>query len=132
MKPNPVCWFEISVSNMSRSIQFYESVLKTQLTKIDSPDPAREMYGFPSNFESMGTSGALVSGREAPADCGGTTIYFSCDDCADEISRVESAGGKLMQGKTSIGQFGFFGLAQDPDGNLFGLHSLPVKESCTQ
>ena len=53
-----------------------------------------------------------------------TIVYFSCEDCAVEASRVESAGGKLQTPKIPIGQYGFMALAIDPTGNIFGLHSL--------
>ena len=34
-----------------------------------------------------------------------------------------AAGGKLYRDKIPIGPYGFIVLAQDPDGNMFGIHS---------
>ena len=66
------------------------------------------------------------SAKFIPSAAGGnsTLVYFSCDDCAIEESKVESAGGVIRQAKTSIGEYGFCTLAIDTEGNVFGLHSL--------
>jgi uncharacterized protein len=53
-----------------------------------------------------------------------TVVYFSCADCAVEGGRVAAAGGRILKEKCSIGEYGFIVLAFDPDGNLFGLHSM--------
>ncbi len=46
MKTNPVCWFEIYVQEMDRAKKFYETVLGTELTKLESPMPEIEMLAF--------------------------------------------------------------------------------------
>ena len=50
-------------------------------------------------------------------------VYFACDDCSVEASRIEAAGGKLLREKMSIGEYGFIALAHDTEGNMIGLHS---------
>ena len=45
----------------------------------------------------------------------GTIIYFSCEDCAIEESRIADAGGKVCQSKQSIGEFGFIAIVQDTE-----------------
>ena len=54
---------------------------------------------------------------------GGTLVYFSCEDCSVEESRVESSGGKVFKPKFSIGEYGFIALVADTEGNMIGLHS---------
>ena len=51
-------------------------------------------------------------------------VYFGCDDCAVEQARVEKAGGKVHQGKFSIGEYGHCALIVDTEGNMVGLHSM--------
>ena len=53
-----------------------------------------------------------------------TLIYFSCDDCANEASRLVESGGKIHEAKTAIGEYGFIVLAFDSEGNMIGLHSM--------
>ena len=124
MNRNPVGWFEIYVQDMQRAKQFYETVLKLELTKLDSPAEEIEMFAFPMDMEASGASGALAKAEGCPSGGLGTLVYFSCEDCANEASRIEAAGGKIFKPKMSIGQYGFIALATDTEGNMFGLHSL--------
>ena len=121
---NPVGWFEIYADDIERAKGFYQAVFAVQLEKLNNPiDSSVEMWSFPSDYERYGTSGALVKMEGFAAGANSTVVYFSCEDCAVEESRVESAGGKIRQAKTSLGEYGFCTLAVDTEGNLFGLHS---------
>ncbi len=122
MTSNPVRWFEIYVQDMDRARRFYESVLATKLQRLNSP--AIEMWAFPQAIREPGSSGALVSVPGVPSGGTGTMVYFGCDDCAVEGSRVAAAGGRVHREKMSIGEYGFIVLAVDTEGNRFGLHSL--------
>jgi len=126
MNRNPVCWFEIYVQDMQRAQKFYEAVLGIELTKLESPESATEleMFAFPMNMEAGGASGALAKMEGCPSGGMGTLVYFSCEDCAVEASRVEAAGGRICKPKMSIGQYGFIALVADTEGNMIGLHSL--------
>lgn len=53
-----------------------------------------------------------------------TIVYFTCDDCAKEASRVKSNGGRIKKDKFAIGELGFIALVSDTEGNVIGLHSL--------
>lgn len=118
---NPVGWFEIYVQDMPRARAFYEAVLDTTLQPLPTPD--LEMWAFGMSMEQFGASGALVKAPGVPSG-GSTLVYFTCEDCAVEGGRVASAGGKVHRDKMSIGEYGFIVLAVDPDGNMFGLHSM--------
>ena len=118
MKNNPVGWFEIYVQDMNRARGFYETVLGTTLTSL-SPDV--EMWAFPGDIVS---SGALIKVPGVSSGGNSVMIYFTCEDCSLEGSRVAAAGGTLHREKMSIGEYGFVVLAVDTEGNMFGLHSL--------
>lgn len=125
MDSNPVGWFEIYVADMPRARRFYESVLGVTLETLPSPDPAIEMMSFPMTQGGMGAAGALARMKDGPSGGGTSTIvYFSCDDCAVEASRVAAAGGEVMKEKSSIGEHGFIALVVDTEKNVIGLHSL--------
>ena len=119
---NPVGWFEIYVGDMQRAKSFYESVLKIKLERMPVPDI--EMWNFPMETNAAGAPGSLVHMPGFPTGKNSVLIYFSCEDCANEESRVEAAGGRIQKEKFSIGQYGFITLAHDTEGNMFGLHSL--------
>ena len=122
---NPVGWFEIYVQDMPRAVSFYETVLGCKLESLPMPEGSEEMemMSFPMHENAPNAGGALVKMENVPSGPGGTLVYFSSADCTTEISRVESAGGKVVKEKESIGQYGFIALGLDPDGNMFGLHS---------
>ncbi len=124
MDRNPVGWFEIYVQDMPRAKKFYESVLSIELAELQSPDPELEMQAFPMNMEASGASGALARMDGCPSGGMGTLVYFSCNDCAVESSRVEEAGGRVCKPKMAIGQYGFIALIADTEGNMIGLHSM--------
>jgi len=127
MDYNTVCWFEIYVEEMDRAKAFYESVLGVELTRMDMPEsaddvPQSEMWGFPMK-EGPGAPGAICKTEGVSAGGNSTVVYFSCEDCGVEASRVEEAGGTLITPKTSIGEYGFIAIALDTEGNKIGLHS---------
>lgn len=122
MKSNPVGWFEIYVQDMERAKAFYETVLQGKLDRLDSPEI--EMWNFPMELEKWGSGGALVKMEGFPSGGNSTLVYFSCEDCAVEESRVEEAGGRIQRSKMSIGQYGFISLVFDTEGNMIGLHSM--------
>lgn len=122
-KANPVGWFEIYVDDLGRAAKFYETVLATKLEQLPSPQAELKMMAFPMEMEAAGAAGALCRMEGVKPGGGGTLVYFKCEDCGTEASRVEAAGGQIQQAKTPIGEYGFMVLAVDPEGNMFGLHS---------
>lgn len=127
MKFNPVVWFEIYVSDMTRAKAFYETVLGVKLEARDPPEmdgPPLQMQFFPGQPDNAGASGALVHMPGFPVGVGSTLVYFACEDCAVEAGRASGAGGTLFKPKMSIGPYGFIALITDTEGNMVGLHSM--------
>lgn len=122
MAANPVNWFEIYVQDMERAKNFYQAVFDVELTRLNSP--VIEMWSFPSNLESFGTSGALVKMEGVASGGNSIIVYFSTKDCLAESQRITDNGGKIHRGKTDIGEYGNIVLAYDTEGNMFGLHSM--------
>ncbi len=124
---NPVGWFEIYVNNLPKAQKFYETVLNLKLEQLPTPDDMQgdfAMMAFPGDPYIAGSSGSLVYMKGFKAGANSTIVYFSSEDCSIEEHRVEKAGGKVFKPKMSIGQYGFISLCTDPDGNMFGIHSM--------
>jgi hypothetical protein len=121
MSHNPVGWFEIYVQDTVRAKAFYERVFQVTLEKLNSPDI--EMWAFPMSMDTPGAAGALVRVPGLPSGGNSTLVYFSCEDCSVEESRVTAAGGRVQKPKFTIGEYGFITLAFDTEGNMIGLHS---------
>ncbi len=95
-----------------------------KLARLDGPDgTGLEMWAFAGGPAEPGSAGALVKAAGVPSGGNSTLVYFGCEDCSVEGSRVGAAGGRVMRDKMSIGRYGFVVLAFDTEGNLFGLHS---------
>lgn len=126
---NVVCWFEIYVLDMQRAKKFYGDVL--DLDFEDAPPMEgmenMQMAFFPGGEGLPNASGALIrieGAKEEGVATANTMVYFSCEDCAVEESRVAGAGGTVHCAKTPIGPHGFMSICVDTEGNTFGLHSI--------
>lgn len=130
MNQNIICWFEIYVENLERAKKFYSAVLGTSFTDAEQAPgdaPGDMKMSFFSSPENQGVSGALIEMPGAKAGTGtslNTMVYFPCEDCAVETSRVEAAGGHVKDPKMNIGEFGFCSICMDTEGNFFGLYSM--------
>jgi len=122
---NPFTWVEIYVDDMSRAQKFYETVLGIKMIPMQTPGDFGdlEMLSFPWAQGETNISGALCKTNEMKPGIGGTLVYFTCDDCSVETTRVEAAGGKILQDKFPIGEHGFCSIVMDTEGNSIGLHS---------
>jgi predicted enzyme related to lactoylglutathione lyase len=110
-------WLEIPASDFDRAVRFYGAVL-------GRPVPVGEFMGVPHGFlqDAHGESGGAVIPGE-PAN-GGPLIYLNAaPDLDAAVSRVESAGGRVVQPATSIGQQGAIAIIVDTEGNRVGLHA---------
>lgn len=119
--PNMINWFEIPVSDFDRAEKFYNDIF---VIKLHREQMGNFLMGF-FPYEAGAASGAIVIGDGyIPADHG-TLIYFNGgDDLSGILSRVESAGGKVLFPKTLIAeQIGYFAVFTDTEGNKLALHS---------
>lgn len=127
MKPNPIVWFEIYVQDMARARKFYEAVFQCTLEPLAAPEgeaSGMEMLSFPKAMDAPGAGGMLVRMDGVSPGGGGTLVYFDCEDCAVEQSRVQAAGGQVQKPKFAIGPYGFCAVVTDTEGNCIGLHSM--------
>lgn len=122
MKKVTVGWFEIPVVDMDRAISFYQKVFDCSLQKIDMGD--FKMAMFPGEG---GAEGSLVLHKDfyKSSDIAGPLIYFSSEDVAIELKKVEEAGGKVQIEKRMISpEYGYMGVFLDSEGNRIALHSI--------
>jgi len=125
MKNNMVGWFEIPVNNMDRAIAFYEEVFDLNMQRKDFGP--LQMAWFPFKEDGLGSPGSLVHHKDFyKPSTDGVLIYLTAHsgDLENELSKVESAGGKIIQHKTHISEeYGFMALIMDTEGNRVALHS---------
>lgn len=117
---NFIVWFDIPVKDLKRAMKFYSKVMAVELQPVDGPS---KMAFFP--FAPGVASGALVETKENTPSEKGTLIYLNGgEDLSVPLKRVEVAGGKIIQNKTSIGDHGFIAAFKDTEGNKIALHSI--------
>ena len=123
MEHNMVGWFEIPVTDMDTAKTFNNKVFNVDIQLEDFGGVL--MGWFPFVDGKKGASGSLVQNRAyIPDEKKGVLIYFSSVDVNDELSRVQAAGGKIIQPKTMISKdIGYMGLFIDSEGNRIALHS---------
>lgn len=118
-----ISWFEIPVKEMKRAMSFYENVFETTLDEQDFG--GIKMAFFPWDESGKGAGGSLIKADDnyTPSH-EGTLIYFSCENLSDELSRVEKAGGKILQPRTQISpEYGDMALFEDTEGNRVALYT---------
>jgi imidazolonepropionase-like amidohydrolase/predicted enzyme related to lactoylglutathione lyase len=118
---NPVGWFEIPVTDMSRAKAFYEQVLNVKLQPL-ALGPL-EMAMFPMRPGTPGAAGALMKGEAFQPSAKGVQIYFTTPDVDGTLERVQKLAGKVVLAKTRIGPLGFIASFEDSEGNRIGLRS---------
>ena len=121
---NAIGWVEVPVTDMARAIKFYNTVFGWELQVIDLGD--LKMAWFPWEKEGQGAAGTLIKDEKnyTPGALG-TLVYFSCDDVATQIGRVDAAGGEVLQKKKQISpEHGYMALAIDTEGNRIAFHSV--------
>lgn len=119
---NVIGWFEIPVTDMERAVKFYSAVFGYE--KMDQMNLGGfDMAIFP--MQKGDVSGALCKGEFYKPSSDGVVIYFLADpDLNVALSKVESAGGKVLMPKKLIAEdIGYMALFNDSEGNRIALHS---------
>ncbi len=110
-----VAWTEIPVTDMEKSVAFYNEVFGYQMTIDNSgPNPMAVLGG------QMSTAGGhLYPGK--PASEAGNTVHLAVEtDLESAMARCDKAGGKVLSPIVEI-PAGRFAYAKDLDGNSIGL-----------
>jgi len=121
MNKHAISWFAIPVTDLERARTFYSTLL--DITMPDLVTPAGTCAVFPQM--ETGISGSLnpFMGFKPSADSGVTIWLNAGDDLQRPLDRVAAAGGKVLQPKEQIGEFGYIAMILDTEGNRIGLHS---------
>lgn len=115
---NAISWFEIPVQDMQRAKEFYQTIFNIKLQDMPMEDIS---YAFWTN---EGIGGALAKGSDyIPSKTGSLCFLNGGEDLSHVLNKINDAGGKVIQSKTSIGPHGFIARFVDTEGNLVALHS---------
>lgn len=119
---NSLNWFEIPALDIARSKNFYQSIFNIEMGDHKMGDS--KMAFFPWTPDSGKATGAVVQSENHKPSMEGTVVYLNTNPSMDTVlDKVETAGGKVLMPKTSIGEFGNIAFIMDTEGNNVGLHS---------
>ena len=119
---NPVVWFELPAADLARAKRFYDAIFDIDVQFFDAGELR---FGFfPMKEGGVNATGALVHNPAMyrPSH-DGALIYFAVQDIEGVLGRVEAAGGRVVQHRKAVGEFGFVGFFEDSEGNRVGLHA---------
>ena len=112
-----IVWFEIPVSDLEKSRDFYQQVM--QVTLIEQEMGPNLSLIFPVEDMKTGVSGHLYQGT--PGNDNGPTIHFDAPSpLEDTLERLVSAGGSIVSPEVKIPS-GRFVYCKDPDGNSISM-----------
>jgi hypothetical protein len=128
MEVNMISWFEVPVTDMDRAKKFYETVFNVEISIQEFGGVLMGWFPPAEDITAPGISGSLVKseGNYIPSATHGSVVYFNSQsgDISDELSRVEAAGGKILQDKTLISNdIGYMAQVIDSEGNRIALYN---------
>ncbi len=120
---NAVNWFELPSTDFNRAVHFYETILAVHLKQeIFGGDP-NAMFPVQQADGEDAAGGAIIYRAGSKPSTDGALVYLNAAGQMDTIlGRIESAGGKVLLPRTSIGDPGFIAIFLDSEGNKVALH----------
>ncbi len=114
VRANIGAYFEIPVVDMERAINFYESLLETELERGTIHE--YEMAFFPYEHNGVGISGALAKGDVYKPSIDGIFLYLQIEDIDTIISKAVNLGSEVLLEKTEA-ESCFVAEIKDSEGN---------------
>ncbi len=124
MLHNAISWFEIPVADFDRAKKFYSTIFDYEMPEMEM-GPVK-MGILLHHRDNGGIGGAIVQGEMYVPSKQGARVYLNAgNDVNTVLERVEAAGGKVMLGKSFMGDtMGYIGVIEDCEGNYVSLHSV--------
>lgn len=113
--------FEIPATDISRAINFYETLLDIKIEKMDVED--MQMGILP--YEGQILTGVIIKAEGYEPSANGVTIYLNAGKNLQLLlDKVESNSGKILVPKTAhADESGYFAMFLDSEGNKLALNS---------
>lgn len=116
-------WIEIPARDVERALKFYKTVFDYPDVEISDDGVRRTATLF--GGDTQGKSGISLNQTDnfEPSDKGVFVYLDAGEDLTPALDKVVPAGGKIIAGKTSMGEAGFYASVLDSEGNLIALYS---------
>lgn len=123
-RQHAVSWFEIPATDLHRATAFYQTIFGIEMVDFELPNGLK-MALFPTGENGVG--GAICQHKDFyfPGNKGPVVYLNANPDLQTVLSKIESAGGKVLVPKTQISpENGFMAVYEDCEGNRMALHSV--------
>ena len=115
MSKRNVVHVEIPAANVEAAGKFYQELFGWKLQHV--PEMNYTMWE-----DGSGSGGGFPQvSDENPA--GQVLVYIDSEDIESDLKKVVQLGGKVLQPKMEIPQTGWFGVFQDPTGNVLAVYT---------
>lgn len=115
MSKRNIVHVEIPAVNVEAAGRFYQELFGWKLQHV--PEMNYTMWE-----DETGSGGGFPQvSEDNPA--GRVLVYIDSDDIEADLKKVEKLGGKILHPKMEIPQMGWFGIFQDPTGNVLALYT---------
>ena len=115
MSKRNIVHVEIPAADVNAAGKFYQELLGWKI------QPMPEMNYVMWESEGGESGGFPQVSDENPA--GQVLVYIHSDDIEADLKKVEKLGGKVLHQKAEIPGTGWFGIFQDPTGNVLALYT---------
>lgn len=116
-------WIEIPVKELERAMAFYQAVFDLQPTEVGD-DGVRRTTTLTNTTPEGRVGISLNQTANFEPSAHGPLVYLDTGaDLTPHLARIEAAGGHVIEGKTSMGEFGNYALFHDTEGNTLALYS---------
>jgi predicted enzyme related to lactoylglutathione lyase len=116
MSKRNIVHVEIPAANVEAAGKFYHELFDWKLNHVAEMNYTMWESGDGSSF-----GGLPQVSDENPA--GQVLVYIDSDDIEADLKKVEKLGGKVIHSKAEIPGMGWYGIFQDPTGNVLGLYT---------
>jgi len=116
MSKRNIVHVEIPAANVESTGQFYQRLFGWKIQPM--PEMNYTMWEAGEGDEYGGFPGVS---DDNPA--GQVLIYIASDDIEEDLEKVVEMGGRVIHEKSEIPGMGWFGIFQDPTGNVIGLYT---------
>ncbi len=116
-----VIHFEIPAENPKRAVDFYKKVFGWKFNKYPGMDYWLVTAG---EEKEQGINGAIAEKDEThPA----TINTIGVPSFEDAVTKIKSAGGKVLGPKMAVPNVGYMAYCKDTEGNIFGIMQMDPK-----
>ncbi len=123
MSKRNIVHVEIPAANVESAAKFYQSLFGWKIVP------------FPEMDYTMWEAGDGSGGGFPPVSddnpVGQVLVYIDSDDIEADLKKVGELGGKVLRPKAEIPGTGWFGIFQDPTGNVLALYTSMNPKSDT-